>query len=250
MSNIPPIKGFIETSFLDWPGKVCSVLFLPYCNFRCPFCHNHVLVTASESLETISLDTVLNRLLSMREWIDGVCISGGEPTIHQGLAEIIKPLREQGFKIKLDTNGTQPDILRYLITEKYVDEVAMDVKGPLNDASYSACAGVSVPVGLIRKSIDILLENRIPYTFRTTVVPLLLPEDKVYEMAEQLRASSGLTLQNFNPTDPMDTALKKEKPYSEKKLAEIQENVDKIIKNDGFVKSLQKTAPLKKTSCY
>ncbi|MBW2646748.1 MAG: anaerobic ribonucleoside-triphosphate reductase activating protein [Deltaproteobacteria bacterium] len=229
MGNIPPIKGFIETSFLDWPGKVCSVLFLPYCNFRCPFCHNHVLVTAAESLESISLDTVLNRIRSMREWIDGVCISGGEPTIHPELLEMIKVIREEGFKIKLDTNGTQPETLRHLIMGKFVDEIAMDVKGPLDDISYSACAGVPVPVELIRKSINLLLEDRVPYTFRTTVVPSLLPEDKIYEMAKQLRRATGLTLQNFNPVDPMDSALKTVAPYSEEKLTEIQEGVDEII---------------------
>lgn len=230
MGNLPPIKGFIETSFLDWPGQVCSVIFLPYCNFRCPFCHNHVLVTSAESLETISLDTVLNRIIPMKEWIDGVCISGGEPTIHPGLPEIIKTLRAEGFKIKLDTNGTQPEALRYLITEKLVDEVAMDVKGPLDEISYAACAGVSVPIELIRKSINLLWEGRVPYTLRTTVVPSFLPDDKVYEMAEQLRGATGLTLQNFNPADPMDPALKMVAPYSEEKLTEIQESVDEIIK--------------------
>jgi pyruvate formate lyase activating enzyme len=229
MGNIPPIKGFIETSFLDWPGKVCSVLFLPYCNFRCPFCHNHVLVNAAESLESIPLDTVLDRIRSMREWIDGVCISGGEPTIHPGLLEMIKVIREEGFKIKLDTNGTQPETLRYLIMGKLVDEIAMDVKGPLDDISYSACAGVPVPVELIRKSINLLLEDRVPYTFRTTVVPSLLPEDKIYEMAKQLRRATGLILQNFNPADPMDSTLKTVAPYSEEKLTEIQESVDEII---------------------
>ncbi|MFH1673632.1 MAG: anaerobic ribonucleoside-triphosphate reductase activating protein [Pseudomonadota bacterium] len=231
MGNIPPIKGFIETSFLDWPGKVCSVLFLPYCNFRCPFCHNHVLVNAAESLESIPLDTVLDRIRSMREWIDGVCISGGEPTIHPELLEMINVIRAEGFKIKLDTNGTQPETLRYLIMGKFVDEIAMDVKGPLDDISYSACAGVSVPVDLIRKSINLLLEDRVPYTFRTTVVPSLLPEDKIYEMAKQLRRATGLILQNFNPADPMDSTLKTVAPYSEEKLTEIQEGVDKIIKS-------------------
>ncbi len=230
VSKLPPIKGFIETSLLDWPGKVCSVLFLPYCNFRCPFCHNHVLVTSAESLETIPLNTVLNRLLPMREWIDGVCISGGEPTIHPGLLDLIKEIRAEGFKIKLDTNGTQPETLRHLIMEKFVDEIAMDVKGPLDDISYSACAGVSVPIELIRKSIELLLENRVPYMFRTTVVPSLLPENKIYEVAEQLRGATGLTLQNFNPIDPMDPALKVVAPYSEEKLTEIQEGVDEIIK--------------------
>ena len=234
MDHFPPIKGFIETSLLDWRGKICSLIFLPYCNFRCPFCHNHVLVTAAASLETIPLHAVFDRLVSMRDWIDGICISGGEPTIHRGLPEMIKAIRAEGFKIKLDTNGTQPEMLGYLITERLVDEIAMDVKGPLDEISYSACAGVSVPIELIRKTIDLLLENRVPYTFRTTVVPSLLPEEKIYEMAKQLEGATGLTLQSFNPSDPMDTTLKIVKPYSQENLAAIQENVNHILCNHHY----------------
>jgi pyruvate formate lyase activating enzyme len=189
------------------------------------------LVTAAESLETIPLDAVFDRVVSMRDWIDGICISGGEPTIHRELPELIKTIRGKGFKIKLDTNGTQPEVLRYLITERLVDEIAMDVKGPLDDISYSVCAGVSVPIELIRKSIDLLLENRVPYTFRTTVVPSLLPEEKIYEMVKQLVGATGLTLQSYNPANPMDTTLKMVRPYSEEKLTVIQEKVDHILRN-------------------
>ena len=144
---------------------------------------------------------------------------------------MIKTIRAKGFKIKLDTNGTQPEMLGYLITERLVDEIAMDVKGSLDDISYSACAGVPVPIEFIRKSIDLLLENRVPYTFRTTVVPSLLPEEKLYEMAKQLKGAAVMTLQSFNPVNPMDTTLKRVKPYSQEKLAEIQENVNHILCN-------------------
>lgn len=229
MNSRPPVKGFIETSFLDWPGKVCSVIFLPFCNFRCPFCHNHVLVTNSESLETIPIEAILDRLAPMKEWIDGVCISGGEPTLHRQLPEMIKDIRSEGFKVKLDTNGTQPETLRYLVTQGLIDETAMDIKAPLDDISYSACAGVPVPTELVRQSVDFLLEDRIPYTFRTTVVPSLLSEEEIYEIARQLRGATGLTLQNFNPADPMDSTLRGTKPYPEEKLAEIQKKVNKII---------------------
>jgi pyruvate formate lyase activating enzyme len=207
------------------------VLFLPYCNFRCPFCHNHALVTGAETLETVPLGAVFDRLVNMREWIDGICISGGEPTIHRGLPAMIKAIRAKGFKIKLDTNGTQPEILGDLITERLVDAIAMDVKGPLDDISYSACAGVPVPIDLIRKSIELLLENRVPYTLRTTVVPSLLPEEKLYEMAGQLEGATGLIIQNFNPENPMEATLKTVKPYSQEKLTEIQENVNHILRN-------------------
>ncbi|HJX60180.1 MAG TPA: radical SAM protein, partial [Thermodesulfobacteriota bacterium] len=100
------IKGFLETSFLDWPGKLCSVLFLPRCNFRCPYCHNHPLVLHPERYASIPLEDVLGRLQSFRGWIDGVCITGGEPTLERGLPHLIHELKGQGFSVKLDTNGS------------------------------------------------------------------------------------------------------------------------------------------------
>src|SRR3972149_6795090 len=111
------IKGFSETSFLDWPGKLCSVLFLPYCNFRCPYCHNHPLIFHPERLPSIPLENVLSRLRSFSDWIDGVCLTGGEPTLQGDLPFLIRELRQHGFLIKLDTNGSNPKMLENLIEE-------------------------------------------------------------------------------------------------------------------------------------
>ncbi|MGC1401997.1 MAG: radical SAM protein, partial [Thermodesulfobacteriota bacterium] len=105
------IKGFIETSFLDWPGKICAVLFLPSCNLRCPFCHNHELVLHPELLSPYPWDHIQKRLLALRSWLDGVCVTGGEPTLHPDLPELLGQIRHLGLLVKLDTNGTRPEVL-------------------------------------------------------------------------------------------------------------------------------------------
>ncbi|NVM57213.1 MAG: radical SAM protein, partial [Desulfobacterales bacterium] len=112
--QLPPIKGFIETSLLDWPGQICAVIFLPYCNLRCPYCHNHQLVLQPDALETLTIQAILERLRPLKDWIHGSCITGGEPTIHRRLPAVLETIHEAGFKTKLDTNGTQPEVLHYL----------------------------------------------------------------------------------------------------------------------------------------
>jgi pyruvate formate lyase activating enzyme len=236
--QLPPVKGFIETSFLDWPGQICAVIFLPYCNLRCPYCHNHQLVLKSDTLETLSLEAILVRLLPLNDWIDSICITGGEPTIHRGLPDLLRKIHEAGFKTKLDTNGTQPEILHYLIAEKLVDHVAMDVKAPLNDATYARCAGVFVPVSIIKESIKVLMAAAVTSMFRCTVTPSLLAESDLYLLAEQLKdlgavrpapSAPSLILQNFNPADPMEPALKNVKPFTEEALSCMQDNVNRIL---------------------
>jgi pyruvate formate lyase activating enzyme len=238
--QLPPIKGFIETSLLDWPGQVCSVIFLPYCNLRCPYCHNHQLVLKPDTLETIPLETILERLATLNKWIEGICITGGEPTIHRSLPVLLRRIREAGFKTKLDSNGTQPDMLHYLVTEKLVDYVAMDVKAPLEDEIYARCAGVFVPVSIIQESIRVLMTADVQCEFRCTVTPTLLEVADVYRLADDLKAlgreaRSGekrrlsLTLQNFNPADPMEPDLKKVKPLTDEAFSRMQQGVDRFF---------------------
>jgi pyruvate formate lyase activating enzyme len=242
-SSPPPIKGFIETSLLDWPGHICAVIFLPYCNLRCPYCHNHRLVLKPDTLETLSLEAILKRLEPQKDWIDAICVTGGEPTIHRGLPTLLKTIHQAGFKTKLDTNGTQPEILHDLINKKLVDYVAMDVKAPLDDAAYARCAGVFVPVSIIKDSMEVLMATGVPCTFRCTVAPTLLSESEVYLLAGQLKdlragvrsspaspdAAPSLTLQNFSPADPLEPDLKNVEPLTEDALTQMQNQVNRIL---------------------
>jgi pyruvate formate lyase activating enzyme len=116
MDGLPAVKGFIETSFVDWAGKVASVVFLPRCNFSCPYCHNHRLVSYPESYRTFALEEVLERMEGLRGWVDGVTVTGGEPTIHRELPKFLKIFRERGWELKLDTNGSNPAMLEELIS--------------------------------------------------------------------------------------------------------------------------------------
>jgi pyruvate formate lyase activating enzyme len=236
----PVIKGFVETSPVDWPGQNCAVIALPYCNLRCPYCYSHQLVLKPDSLETLPLERILERLEARKDPRGGVCITGGEPTIHRGLPALLETICGAGLGTKIDTNGTQPEILEYLIAKGLVDAVAMDVKAPLDDAAYARCAGVLVPVSIIKKSIEVLTATEVACTFRCTVTPTLLSEDDIYRLAEELKGlwdenrstqetAPFLTLQNFDPSDPLEPALRGVKPLSDQTLGHVQDRVNQIL---------------------
>lgn len=212
---LPPIKGFLETSFIDWPGKLCAILFVGGCNFRCPFCHNHPLVLAPEGMETIPFEEIMDRLAARKNWLAGVCISGGEPTLSPGLPRMIARLKAEGWAIKLDTNGTRPEVLAQLLGNNLLDMVAMDVKAPLVQDKYERCAGGPVDLGAIRSSIDLLSHSGIPHEFRMTIAPGLHTEEDIAAWIKQFdRSRSRLTLQNFNPKSTLDIRYEKEQGFA------------------------------------
>jgi len=223
------IKGFLETSFLDWPGKLCSVLFLPGCNFRCPYCHNHPLVFHPEQYSTIPLEEIFDRTHSLKNWIDGVCLTGGEPTLHADLPFLIREIKRRKFLIKLDTNGSNPRMLEKLIEAEEIDFVSMDVKAPLDPFRYSRAMGLPVNLKPILESIEILRRGRVEYEFRMTVVPGLHKEEDIKSLGGQLRAGRRLVLQNFNPENPLDPSLKNIAPYDPKGLKKIEKEVQEMV---------------------
>ncbi len=228
---LPKIKGFIETSFVDWRGKIASVIFLPNCNFRCPYCHNPDMVLCPETMETLEISDIMNRLDRFKGWVDGVCITGGEPTLHTGLPALIRYIKQSGaFLVKIDTNGTNPDMLGRLISGKFLDAVSMDVKAPLDDIRYYKAAGVNVDLEKIKKSIDILKNSGLDVEFRTTVHPRLFREKDIIDLAEQLSGASRLKLQNFNRHAPtIDDSYQGSEPFNEEEFARLQALADRII---------------------
>lgn len=223
------IKGFLETSFLDWPGKICSVLFLSGCNFRCPYCHNHPLVFHPGQFASISPKEILQRLYSFKGWVDGVCLTGGEPTLHADLPLLIRQIKERGFLVKLDTNGSNPEMLEKLTDKREVDFIAMDVKAPLDPFSYRRSTGLSIDLALVSKSIEILKRGKVEYQFRMTVVPQLHSEEEIQALGQQLRAGRRMILQNFNPENPLDPSLKNTPPYDPKVLKEMERIVQEMV---------------------
>jgi pyruvate formate lyase activating enzyme len=219
------IKGFLETSFLDWPEKLCSVLFLPYCNFRCPYCHNHPLVFHSGQYSTIPLEDIFRRLHSLRNWIDGVCLTGGEPTLHAGLPSLIREIKRHRFPVKLDTNGSNPEMLENMIEARKIDFVSMDVKAPLDPFRYSRSTGFPVDLKPILESIEILKRGKVEYEFRMTVVPGFHNEEDIHTVGAQLKVGRRFVLQNYNPGNPLDPSLKNIVPYDLKVLKKIEGEV-------------------------
>lgn len=194
------IKGFVDVSFVDWDGKLSSVIFLPTCNFRCPFCYNSNLVLYPEKLDIIPFQYVENQLKKQREWIDGVCITGGEPTLHGDLPELCSRLKVFGFLVKVDTNGTNPTMLKELIDRGLVDYIAMDIKAPLTRKKYSKATSTKGDELLekVKESTKLLLGSNIDYEFRTTVIPTLHDEEDIKQICRSLRGCRKYVLQRFD----------------------------------------------------
>ncbi len=211
---LPEIKGFLETSFSDWPGRVAAVVFVPGCNYRCPYCHNHRLVTAPETVPTWPLDAVFEALGRLRGWVDGVCVTGGEPTGHPGLPELLRRFRADGWAVKLDTNGSRPDVVAGLVDAGLVDAVAVDVKAPLEPIPYRRNAGPGAAPGPVARTVDRLAAGNLPVELRTTVHPDLLSRDELVRLAGDLgrrcrgrAAPVRYTPQRCRVEDPLDPVL-------------------------------------------
>ena len=176
------IAGLQKMTLLDYPGKVACTVFLPGCNFRCPFCHNSQLL--GKDAETVMDDTALLAFLEKRNGLlDGVCITGGEPTLQPGLIPLLQKIKAMGYCIKLDTNGYRPDILREAVESDCVDYVAMDIKN--SPSAYPATAGLACfDLSAIEKSITYLASGAVAHEFRTTVVEPLHTRESIREMAD------------------------------------------------------------------
>ena len=188
------IAGLQKLTVLDFPGKVACTLFTPGCNFLCPFCHNGELVFDREK-HRIPEEDFFAFLHKRHGLLDGVCISGGEPTLQKDLEDFILRVREMGYQVKLDTNGTRPEVLANLLDEGLLDYVAMDVKsGP---KGYSRAAGVLVDLVNVQRSVDMLMAGETPYEFRTTLGRGLHGPEDMTAMGKWLQGASILALQTF-----------------------------------------------------
>jgi len=194
MASVLPIGGVQWTTLIDYPGKVATTLFTVGCNFRCPFCHNPELVDPSRFAPPLDEREILGRLRERAGFIDGVAITGGEPTIHAALPTFVERLKELGLLVKLDTNGSRPDVLRALLEERRVDFIAMDVKGPLD--AYDRLTGIAAEASAIEESIRLILDRVSDYEFRTTVAPTVSRAD-VHRIAKRIAGAKRYVLQAF-----------------------------------------------------
>ncbi len=189
------IAGLQKLTLLDYPDKIACTVFLPGCNFKCPFCHNASLVTKIDADNFIEEKDFFNFLNTRQGIIQGVCITGGEPTLQSDLFDFIKRIKLMSFDVKLDTNGYRPDVLKKLVNSKLVDFVAMDIKNCKE--KYNLTVGCNIDISLIEESVNFLKQGNIPYEFRTTVVKELHSQNDIKNIAEWLNGASSYFLQSF-----------------------------------------------------
>ncbi len=198
------IGGFQKQSFIDWDGKLTAVVFTKGCNFRCSFCHNPNLVYPEliQAHQDISTESVMEYLYARKNWLDGVVITGGEPTLQKDLKAFIQEIKSIGYLVKLDTNGAQPSILQNLIDEDLIDFVAMDVKTILEEQAYQHICGIKDRnlLDKIKQSIQILKDASIPYQLRTTIVPEFHTQS-ISDDLEQQFSYCNYRLQEYRPPE-------------------------------------------------
>lgn len=221
-------NGFQKLTLLDYPGHVACTLFTAGCNFRCPFCHNASLVTHIGDSEHYSEEFVLDYLSKRKGIIDGVCITGGEPLLHDGLKGFIKKVKDMDYLVKLDTNGYLPDRLISLVDNGLVDYVAMDIKN--SKEKYVLSAGIdSLDITQIEKSVSFLFENHVEYEFRTTVVNELHTLRDIESAAEWISGAQKYFLQSF--TDSGDLICDNLSAVETQTIKMMQEVASKYVKN-------------------
>lgn len=213
------IKGLQKTSLIDYEPYIASVIFLTGCNFRCPYCQNPDLVLDNPELPEILEKDVLKFLKEKKGWIDGVCISGGEPTTQKDLPEFIEKIKKIGLRVKLDTNGSNPEMIKELIDKKLVDYIAMDIKAPIE--KYGEVVNVKVDIDDIKKSIDIIKNSDIDYDFRITAVPTLTDDNDIKKISEWLKTSKRFFIQQFRPNICLEKSFEKIKPYTREELERL-----------------------------
>jgi pyruvate formate lyase activating enzyme len=211
-----------KTTLIDYPGRIAATAFTGNCNFRCPYCHNKELVLCHSNIPPIAESELLDFLRSRRRYIEGVVFTGGEPTMQEDLPRFLARVKEEtGLLIKLDTNGTNPAMLRQLISRGVVDYVAMDIKS--SPEKYCLASGVNVDMAKIRESASLLLEGKTGYEFRTTVVPDFYTEEDALAVASWLKGASLYALQQFVPSENcIDQDFSAKKPYPESRLEEFR----------------------------
>lgn len=221
------IGGLQKNTLIDFPGRIAATVFLCGCNFRCPWCYSAELVLPEKiKLQPkISAEEFFSFLEERKGLLEGVVICGGEPTIHPELPEFIKKIKDLGYLVKLDTNGSNPKMLKKLIKEKLIDYVAMDAKLPKE--KYKKILGVEPKK--IDQSIKILNNSGLDFEFRTTVIPSVHQKEDIVQIAKWLIPAKKYYLQNFRPEKTIDPKFTKIKPYSDEYLLAIQKTIASLF---------------------
>ncbi|MFW6015902.1 MAG: anaerobic ribonucleoside-triphosphate reductase activating protein [bacterium] len=218
------IAGLLKTSLIDYPGEISTVIFTPGCNFNCPYCHNSDLIDMDTEIYTMK--EFYEHMEKRQNIITGLVITGGEPTLQKGLVDFISSMKELNIKIKLDTNGSNYDVLKTIINEKLIDYVAMDIKMPKN--KYKEVTNENV-LTEIMKSIVLIKNSNIKYEFRTTVVPDIHTAQDIDEIGKLIAGSKLHYIQNFKPVNTLDEYLLDTRRFYEGELLMFKEIMEKYV---------------------
>ena len=211
--------GYQKLTLLDFPGRLAATVFTGGCNFRCPFCHNSELFVPTETYEE---EDLLNMIKKRAGVLEGVAITGGEPTLHPGLPDFMRKVRDMGLQVKLDSNGYKPDVLKSILDEGLADYVAMDIKS--SPEHYGEVAGLpDIDMNKIYESVDLLMNGKTPFEFRTTVIPELHAAEDFTAIADWIAGDEPYFLQGYK-----DSEMVYDRRFSQP-TAELMEKIRNIV---------------------
>ena len=219
------IGGVQKTTLIDFPGKVAAIVFTQGCNFRCGYCHNPSLLINKSELNNYTEEDFFSFLQTRTGKLDGVVITGGEPTLQSGLYDFIKEIKQMGFDVKLDTNGTNPDVIEKLLNDNLLDYIAMDIKAPIEKYENIVCTNIKQEN--ILRSIYLIINCKINYEFRTTVIKSQLSFDDFDKIGQMINGAKRYYMQKFVPSEILDHNLVNEQTYTDNEFKTICENLKK-----------------------
>jgi len=227
------IGGVQKTTLIDFPGKVAAIVFTQGCNFRCGYCHNPSLLLNKEKVvNNYTTKDFFSFLQTRIGKLDGVVITGGEPTLQSGLYDFIKEIKQMGFAVKLDTNGTNPDVIKKLLNYNLLDYIAMDIKAPIEKYENIVCRNIKQEN--ILRSIYLIINCKIDYEFRTTVIKSQLSPNDFEKIGQMINGAKRYYMQKFVPSEILDKNLINEQTYTDNEFKTICENLKKYIELVDF----------------
>ncbi len=220
--------GIEKFTLIDYPGKLACMVYTIGCNFRCPYCHNPELVDETTKIR-ITEREFFDFLDARKNMLEGVVITGGEPTIHDDLPEVMREIKNRGFLVKLDSNGTRPKMLSSIIEKGLADYIAMDIKSPL--AAYGRVVARPVDTEAIRQSVALLIASSIEYEFRTTLVKGMLSTRDIRQIGREIQGARRYVLQKFISTKILNPQFRNKVSYSDEEMGEFQKMLNVYVDN-------------------
>jgi len=223
------IGGFQKFSLIDYPDKICAIVFTQGCNLRCPYCHNPELINLKSSQYIISKEEVFSFLEKRKGKLDALEVTGGEPTLQRDLLEFLKKIKDLDYLVKLDSNGSHPEVVEKAIKLKIADYLAMDVKAPLK--KYREVTHSKVDISKIKNSIELIMNSGLDYELRTTIAKSQLCKEDIIEIGKLIKGAKLYVLQKFIPSKSLDPKFLNETTYSDEEFKYLKSALEGYVVN-------------------